>query len=80
MDGSNSQRTAVLKIQTRRGIYLGRSDSVDDTAHLLPRRVRLRVVGNPAATYRRRDGSTGQVTQLLNLTTQPRPPPLTARQ
>ena len=37
--------TAVLEIQTRRGIYLGQSDKSDDTAHLLPRGMRLRIVG-----------------------------------
>lgn len=62
-------RTAVFEIQTRRGAYLGRSDSVDDTAHLLPRGLRLRVVGSHLATYRRPDGSTGtrQIVQLADV-------------
>ena len=68
--GPDSQRTAVLEIQTRRVMYLGRSDRVDDTAHLLPRGMQLRVVGSHTATYQRPDGSTGQrqVIQLLDLT------------
>ncbi len=65
-----AQRTAVFEIQTRRGMYLGRSDSVDDTAHLLPRGLRLRVTGTHQATYQRPDGSTGkrQVIQLTDIT------------
>src|SRR5262249_30357355 len=41
----------VLEIQTRRGMYLGRSDSLDDTAHLLPRGLQLQVVGMHEADY-----------------------------
>ncbi len=68
-----AQRTAVFEIQTRRGMYLGRSDSVDDTAHLLPRGMRLRVAATHQATYERPDGSTGQrqVIQLTDITTTP---------
>jgi hypothetical protein len=55
----------VLEIQTRRGMYLGRSDSLDDTAHLLPRGMRLRVVGDAhEATYQRPDKTTGRRTVL----------------
>lgn len=66
----HAQRTAVFEIQTRRGMYLGRSDSVDDTAHLLPRGLRLRVAGTHLATYQRPDGTTGQrqVIQLIDIT------------
>ncbi len=66
----DAQRTAVFEIQTRRGMYLGRSDSVDDTAHLLPRGMRLRVAGTHEATYQRPDGSTGRrlVIQLTDIT------------
>lgn len=66
----HAQRTAVFEIQTRRGMYLGRSDSVDDTAHLLPRGMRLRVAGTHLAHYQRPDGSTGQrhVIQLTDIT------------
>lgn len=38
-----SATTVVLEIQTSRGMYLGRSDSVDDTSHLLPRGMALQV-------------------------------------
>ena len=69
-DDPDAQRTAVFEIQTRRGMYLGRSDSVDDTGHLLPRGMRLRVAGVHTATFRRPDGSTGrrQVIQLTDIT------------
>lgn len=61
-------RTAVFEIQTRRGMYLGRSDSVDDTAHVLPRGVRFRIAGTHLARYQRPDGSYGrrQVIQLID--------------
>lgn len=39
------ERDVVFEIETGRGgMYLGRSDSVDDTAHLLPRGMRFEVV------------------------------------
>jgi len=38
---SGGESVPVLEIQTRRGMYLGRSDSMDDTTHLLPRGLRL---------------------------------------
>ena len=62
--------TLVLEVQTRRGMYLGRSDSADDTTHLLPRGMRGRVAGDAhIATYRRPDGTTGRrpVTQLVDM-------------
>ena len=62
--------TLVLEVQTRRGMYAGRSDSLDDTTHLLPRGLRLRVAGEAhRATYRRPDGTTGRrpVIQLLDM-------------
>ncbi len=62
--------TLLLEVQTRRGMYLGRSDSVDDTTHLLPRGMRLRVAGDAHyAAYRRPDGTTGRrpVVQLLDV-------------
>ena len=64
-----AQRTAVFEIKTRRGMYLGRSDGVDDTAHLLPRGIQLRVCSTHQATYQRPDGSTGtrQVIQLIDI-------------
>lgn len=54
---ATAHRTAVFEIQTRRGMYLGRSDSLDDTAHLLPRGLRLRITGSHLARYRRPDGT-----------------------
>jgi hypothetical protein len=62
-----THRTAVFEIQTRRGMYLGRSDSVDDTTHLLPRGLQLRVVGTHMARYRRPDGTEGR-RQVIQLT------------
>jgi len=41
-------RVPVLEIQIRRGICLGRSDSMDDTSHLLPQ--------GPARRCRGHDG------------------------
>ena len=65
----NPHRTAVFEIQTRRGMYLGRSDKVDDTTHLLPRGVRFRIVGTHLARYRRPDGTEGRrhVIQLVDV-------------
>lgn len=67
VDGGD--RVPVLEIQTRRGAYLGRSDSLDDTAHLLPRGLRLRVTAAHLARYERPDGTLGRrpVIQLLDL-------------
>lgn len=60
-DDSDAHRTAVFEIQTRRGAYLGHSSGGGgDTAHLLPRGLKLRVVGTHTATYIRPDGSTGK--------------------
>lgn len=66
-----ANRTAVFEIQTRRGIYLGHSDSTDDTTHVLPRGMRLKIVGTHWARYRRPDGTQGQrqVIQLLDVST-----------
>ena len=64
----------VLEMQTRRGIYLGRSDSVDDTTHLLPRGMRFRVVSSPhQAAYRKADGTIGRrpVIQLQDIDSGP---------
>lgn len=35
--------TVILEIETRRGMYLGRSDSLNDTSHILPRGIGLSV-------------------------------------
>jgi hypothetical protein len=66
-------RVAVLEIQTRRGIYLGGSEGTDDTAHLLPRGLQLRVVGTHQATYQNRVGERGTriVIQMVDITPEP---------
>lgn len=51
-------RVVMLEIQTRRGAYLGQSDRVDNTQHLLPRGLELEVVGSHRATYATPDGTT----------------------
>lgn len=58
-DRKQRERTVVFELATRRGMYMGSSDSRDDTRHLLPRSMRLRVLGHHEATYTRPDGSTG---------------------
>lgn len=63
-------RVAVLEIETRRGAYLGRSDKLDNTQHLLPRGLEFEVVGVHEARYRAPDGTTGtsMVVQLRDIT------------
>lgn len=51
------EREVVFEMETTRGMYLGRSDSVDDTAHLLPRGLQWDVVGAHEGRYQRPDGS-----------------------
>lgn len=60
----------AFEIKTRRGFYLGRSTSLDDTRHLLPRGLRLRVLGHHYTEFTRPDGSTGRrlIIQLEDLT------------
>lgn len=71
-DGPDTGRTVVFEMQTRRGAYLGRSDKVDDTGHLLPRGMEFEVVGYHEASYRAPDGTTGTrtVVQLRDVTPQ----------
>lgn len=71
-DPKASDRTVVMEIQTRRGMYLGGSDSVDRTGHLLPRGIRLRIAGSHTATYQRPDGSTAERV-VLQMTDAPEP-------
>lgn len=68
-EAAPADRSVVFEMQTRRGAYLGGSDSVDDTAHLLPRGMQLGVAGSHQANYRRPDGSVGNryVVQLVDL-------------
>ncbi len=71
--GDTAGRVAVFEIATRRGVYLGHSDSQDNTAHLLPRGMEFEVVGSHEATWRSPDGSTGTrvVIQLRDITPEP---------
>lgn len=70
LQGDSAPRTLVCEIQTRRGAYLGHSDSMDDTTHLLPRGMRLQIVGITRAEYRTPDGGGGErlVLQLRDVT------------
>lgn len=49
--GHDSNRYVVLELVTSRGMYMGRSDSVEDTTHLLPRGMRAQVVAAEGAPY-----------------------------
>lgn len=71
--GDVAGRVAVFEIQTRRGAYLGHSDSRDDTAHLLPRGMEFEVIGTHRATWRAPNGTTGTrtVVQLRDVTPEP---------
>ena len=68
-----NQRVVAFEIATRRGHYLGRSDSMDDTTHLLPRGMRLEVVGTHEVAWQAPDGATGTrvVVQLRDVTPDP---------
>ena len=63
-------RVAVFEMETRRGAYLGQSDKVDNTEHLLPRGMDFEVVAVHEASYRSPDGRTGTktVVQLRDVT------------
>lgn len=49
--GHDSHRHLMFELATSRGMYLGRSDSVEDTTHLLPRGMRYTVVSAEYAPY-----------------------------
>jgi hypothetical protein len=70
LDVTLGERDVVFEIETGRGMYLGRSDTVDDTAHLLPRGMRFEVVSAGEGRYRRPDGSIGRrmIVQLRDIT------------
>ncbi|MDF3313062.1 hypothetical protein P3H15_50025 [Rhodococcus sp. T2V] len=70
LDSTLGERDVVFEIETGRGMYLGRSDTVDDTAHLLPRGMRFEVVSAGEGRYRRPDGSIGRrmIVQLRDVT------------
>lgn len=54
--GHDSRRHVVFEIVTSRGMYLGRSDSIEDTTHILPRGMILASVSADYATYETADG------------------------
>jgi hypothetical protein len=64
-------RVVVFELQTRRGAYMGRSDTVDNTEHLLPRGLQFEVSDVVEAAYRAPDGSSGTrlVVQMRDVTT-----------
>ncbi|MGV9867239.1 hypothetical protein [Rhodococcus koreensis] len=70
LDQTLGVQDVVFEIETGRGMYLGRSDTVDDTAHLLPRGMRFEVVSCGEGRYRRPDGSIGRrmIVQLRDIT------------
>lgn len=49
--GHDSGRHIVFEIATNRGMYLGKSDSVEDTQHVLPRSMAFEVAAVGYATY-----------------------------
>ena len=71
--GPDVAEVPVFEIATRRGAYLGHSDSMDDTAHLLPRAMVFQVVGSHRAGFTAPDGASGQrtVIQLRDVTPEP---------
>jgi hypothetical protein len=70
LDPHLQSHDVVFEISTARGMYLGRSDKIDDTTHLLPRGMRLQVASAGSGRYRRPDGSIGRRTiiQLVDIT------------
>ncbi|QSE87176.1 hypothetical protein JWS13_00240 (plasmid) [Rhodococcus pseudokoreensis] len=61
LDAERGSNDLALEIQTSRGMYLGMSDTAGgNTAHLLPRGIRLEVVAAHYAPYERNGGSMGE--------------------
>jgi predicted secreted protein len=54
--GHDRARHLVLEIVTSRGMYLGRSDSLEDTTHILPRGMSMEVASAQYATYETQSG------------------------
>ena len=54
--GHDSSRHMVFEVVTSRGMYLGRSDSVEDTTHLLPRGMQFDVASAEHVAYATRSG------------------------
>lgn len=70
LDPVVGDREVIFEMETSRGMYLGGSDSVDDTSHLLPRGMRWQVVSSHEGRYQRPDGSLGRrrIIQLRDIT------------
>ncbi|MEE3067471.1 MAG: hypothetical protein VYA67_26650 [Actinomycetota bacterium] len=54
--GHDSSRHLVFEVVTSRGMYLGRSDGVEDTTHLLPRGMQFDVVSAEHVAYATQSG------------------------
>ena len=54
--GHDSSRHVVFEVVTSRGMYLGRSDSVEDTTHLLPRGMQFDVASADHVAYATQSG------------------------
>lgn len=65
-------RVVIVEMQTRRGAYLGRSDSSDLTEHLLPRALPAEVVGFDRASFTDRTGRSDErlVIQMRDIPTE----------
>lgn len=55
--GHDSSRHLMFEVVTSRGMYLGRSDSMEDTTHVLPRGMQFDVVSAEHVAYATRSGS-----------------------
>lgn len=60
LDARAGPNDVVLEIETTRGMYLGYSDSLDDTTHLLPRGLVLRVGTAHLAPYEKPSAGIGE--------------------
>lgn len=58
--GHDSDRHLVFEVVTSRGMYFGRSDSMKDTTHVLPRGMRFEVAAADFATYETGPNSYGE--------------------
>lgn len=54
--GHDSVRHVVFELATSRGMYMGSSDSAEDTTHLLPRGIQCEVVATELVTYATQSG------------------------
>lgn len=56
LPGHDDQQVVVLEITTSRGMYMGRAATADDTSHLLPRGMHLRLTNAAVVPYETRGG------------------------